>query len=295
MFGRRYYDPNQDGDTKDGLLPPDPGAKDHLALLQWARPLLSSPHMTVLNLETPLAEKPWYHHRNQPRPAGFDPKKSITFASHVSAARALKQAGVDVADLANNHHGAHVTGGFHWDGRSLVAWGLGNFAFDQNYWMTFQSYLLTVHLREGKVLRAHSDPLMIEGYLPKAVSGGFADYIAREAAGREPASIKGRPFLVEDGAMESDFHYLATRKTTTVSLAGGAPPGRIFALPRAVGLRDGGFRFRAFGAGSALDREPGAGHHRRELARGLPCGVWPWTRGRHPRRAAIRPCGVRKG
>jgi len=39
MFGRRYYDPNQDGDTRDGLLPPDPSAKDHLALLQWLRPL----------------------------------------------------------------------------------------------------------------------------------------------------------------------------------------------------------------------------------------------------------------
>lgn len=358
MFGRRYYDPNQDGNTEDGLLPNDAGTEEHLALLKWVRPLLENAHITVLNLETPLAENPYYDHINQPRPKTFHPNKSITFATHVSVARALKQAGVDLVDLGNNHiydmletgiinttaalkkagllqvgagmtsatawqpavitvagqtfaflgcsatryykgdiksifvsdnkggaascqesdirqavtkakaqydnviimthsgrkyyrrhpndkikhlaaiareagatlvinHGPHVVGGFDWDGQSLVAWALGNFAFDQNYWMTFQSYLLTVHLRKGKVIRAYTEPLMIESYMPKAVSGRFADYIAREAAGREIG-----PFVVENGAMETDFNHEATRQTTTVSLEGGVFPGNIFALPR---------------------------------------------------------------
>jgi len=354
MFGRRYYDPNQDGNTEDGLLPNDAGTEEHLALLKWVRPLLENAHITVLNLETPLAENPYYDHINQPRPKTFHPDKSITFATHVNAAQALKQAGVDLVDLGNNHiydmletgvinttvalknagllqvgagmtfatawqpavitiagqtfafigcsatrdyeislfasdnkggaaycqennirqavakakaqydnvimmthsgrkyrshpndkikhftaiareagatlvinHGPHVVGGFDWNGQSLVAWALGNFAFDQNYWMTFQSYLLTVHLRKGKVIRAYTEPLMIESYLPKAVSGRFADYIAREAAGREIG-----PFVVENGAMETDLNHKATRQTTTVSLDGGVFPGKIFALPR---------------------------------------------------------------
>ncbi len=369
MFGRRYYDPNQDGNIEDGLLPNDAGTEEHLALLKWVRPLLENAHITVLNLETPLAENPYYDHLNQPRPTTFHPDKSITFATHVSAARALKQAGVDLVDLGNNHiydmletgvmnttvalkkagllqvgagmtfatawqpavitiagqtfafigcnatrykpdeisefvsdnkggaascqesdirqavakakaqydnvimmthsgrkyyrrhpndkikhlaaiareagatlvinHGPHVIGGFDWDGQSFVAWALGNFAFDQNYWMTFQSYLLTVHLRKGKVIRAYTEPLMIESYMPKAVSGKFADYIAREAAGREIG-----PFVVENGAMETDFNHEATRQTTTVSLDGGVFPGKILAMPRSLwvsGITGSGF------------------------------------------------------
>jgi len=358
MFGRRYYDPNQDGNREDGLLSINTGTEEHLSLLKWVHPLLENPHITVLNLETPLAQNPYYNQIYEPRPTSFHPDKFIAFATHVSAARALKQAGVDLVDLGNNHiydmletgiinttvainnagllhvgaglteaeawqpavitiaeqtfaflgcnatrhldgigvfvsdkqnkggaadcqennirqaiakakaqydnvimmihsgrkyyyrhlndnikhlvaiaresgatlvinHGQHVVGGFDWDGQSFVASTLGNFAFDQNYWMTFQSYLLTVHLRKGKVIRAYTDPLMIENYTPKAVSGRFADYIAREAAGREIG-----PFVIENGAMETDFNQQANRQTTTHSLDGGVFPGNILALPR---------------------------------------------------------------
>src|SRR6185503_12766152 len=38
MFGRRFFDPNEDGDTADGLLPPDPDVAAHLKLLEPIKP-----------------------------------------------------------------------------------------------------------------------------------------------------------------------------------------------------------------------------------------------------------------
>lgn len=356
MFGRRYYDPNEDGNTEDGLLPLGAGAEKHLALLKWVRPLLENADISVLNLETPLAENPYYD-PTKPRPATFHPYKSYSFAADVSAAQALKTAGVDLVDIGNNHlydmldagvvstvealdavdlwhfgaglteseawqpvvmteagqtiafigcsaigdinseinlvasdklqkggaayceeedirqivadakaqydnvimmihggkeyqrhpsdtikrltaaareagatlvinHTPHIVGGFDWDGKSFVAWTLGNFIFDQNFWATFQTYLLSVHIRKGEVIRAYVEPLMIEGYITKGVTGGFADYMAREAAGREAG-----PFLVENGAMETDFNNAASRQTISLSIDGGDNPGKILSLP----------------------------------------------------------------
>ena len=104
------------------------------------------------------------------------------------------------ATLVINHH-PHVVGGFNWNGSSLVSWTLGNFLFDQTVWPTFESYLLAVHLRNGKVVQAYTEPLIIDGYLPKGVTGDLADFVARGAAGRDRG-----PFLVEDGAMEIDVN-----------------------------------------------------------------------------------------
>jgi len=356
MFGRRYYDPDRDGNREDALLPLNPSAEDHLALLKGIRPWLENAHVTVLNLETPLTEIP-YHDLTQPRADAFHPYKAYTFASHLNVAPALKKAGVDLVDVGNNHvydmtesglqsttkalndagllhfgsgtkeaeawqpavttvagqtlafigcsvightyglsvfvsdeenkggaafceeerirqavteakaqydnvivmihngkeylrhpidsliqlttaareagatlvinHTPHVVSGFDWDGQSFVAWSLGNFVFDQNFWATFQTYMLAVHVRKGEVVRAYVEPMMIEGYRPKAVSGGFADYLAREAAGREIG-----PFVVENGAMETDVNHLATRQSIMVSFDSGNFPGKVLQLRR---------------------------------------------------------------
>src|SRR5574341_39419 len=40
MFGRRFFDPNEDDYTADGLLPLEPTVDDHMALLKPIKPLL---------------------------------------------------------------------------------------------------------------------------------------------------------------------------------------------------------------------------------------------------------------
>ncbi|MGI9180295.1 MAG: CapA family protein [Longimicrobiaceae bacterium] len=357
MFGRRFFDPNEDGNIVDGLLRPGADAEDHVRLLRQIQPLLSNAHVSVVNLESPLHPEPFFDPTG-PRPAHFHSTKDYVFASEPSAAVALQKAGVTVVGLANNHlydaleegvaatlqgleragfrsdstyfgaghsaeqawrpafltirgqriaflgctsitgdehpisyvatetkggaarcsegrirtsveqaravsdlvifqihggyeygrspspqvrrlsytareagarlivnHHPHVVGGFDWDGSSLVAWTLGNFIFDQTVWPTFESYLLAVHVRRGEVVRAYTEPLIIEGYLPRGVTGALADYVARGAAGREPG-----PFRVEDGAMEVDIAGHASTRDTVIPVHGNSERGTIFRL-----------------------------------------------------------------
>ncbi len=102
MFGRRFYDRNEDGDTSDGILQPGAGPREHLALLQHVQPLLETADLTIVNLETPLTPEP-YSNPTSRRPDGFHPQKDYVFATAAAAAVALREAGVDVVGLGNNH------------------------------------------------------------------------------------------------------------------------------------------------------------------------------------------------
>ena len=42
MFGRRFFDLNEDGDTTDRILPISGGVEEHLALLEPIQPLLAN-------------------------------------------------------------------------------------------------------------------------------------------------------------------------------------------------------------------------------------------------------------
>jgi poly-gamma-glutamate synthesis protein (capsule biosynthesis protein) len=357
MFGRRFYDPNEDGNTSDGLLKPGAGVEEHKALVRYAQPLLENADITVVNLQSPLTAEPYIDPRHR-RPAQFHPMKDYVFASAATAALALQQVGVDVVDLANSHmydmldqgitdtlkalnqggfqpgmgyfgaglserqawtpavanvrgqtvaflgcsaitgsehplsyvvsdaqgkggaascdeniirasvrdarskygivvfmihggdeykrlpsenvrqmtavarevgatlvinHYPHVVGGFDWNGSSLVAWTLGNFLFDQTVWSTFESYLLAVHLRDGKVVQAYTEPLIIDGYVPKGVTGDLAEFVARGSAGHEIG-----PFLVEDRAMELDVSDRAVHHNAKLAIKGDSEAGTIF-------------------------------------------------------------------
>ncbi len=101
MFGRRYFDREEDG-SMEGLLDLTASAADHARLLDGIRPALADADLTVVNLETPLAEDP-YPDPRKPRPASFHPTKDVVFTSLPVAARALRQVGVDVVGLNNDH------------------------------------------------------------------------------------------------------------------------------------------------------------------------------------------------
>jgi poly-gamma-glutamate capsule biosynthesis protein CapA/YwtB (metallophosphatase superfamily) len=361
MFGRRFYDRNGDGDLSDGILALKASAEMHAKLFENVRPLLQSSDLTVVNLETPLANDPYYA-PNGPRPARFHPTKEFVFASARESAAALKLVGIGLVDLANNHlydmleegvsstldslqtagfregagyfgagrtedqawapaivklkgqslaffgctletgktdsisyvaeggnkggaaacnedairhsvaaaaashsvivmihggteydhipteavrkmtaaarnagavlvinHHPHVVSGFDWNDRSLVAWSMGNFLFDQKLRPTFESLLLTVHLRQGRIVQAYAEPIIMDGYVPHGVTGAMAEWVARRAAGRQDGST-----FVEDGAMAVDVRDASVSKGKKIN----AHPG-IFVVP--AGMQVTGF------------------------------------------------------
>ena len=368
MFGRRFYDPNEDDDTSDGLLSINPDVEAHLKLLAPVKPLLENADFTVVNFETTLSHQPHFGIRD-PRPVAFHSTAEYVYASHTNSVMALKQSGVDIVDIGNNHnydlleeglgtslstldqagmlhfgagtneanawapliisskgqtiafvgcttvripsasvtktdvpyvasdvlkkggaafcsdvdlraavirakqqadvviamihggteyqrtptnkimfltevarnagatlvinHHPHVVGGFSLKDQSLIAWTMGNFLFDQTVWPSFESYMLAVYLREGKVIRAYVEPLIIDGYLPHGLTGELADYVVRGAAGREPG-----PFIVESGAMEVDLDGRAIQKAYTRTMDGGSEPGKIITLPQSQWISD---------------------------------------------------------
>ena len=368
MFGRRFFDPNEDDNTSDGLLSTSPDVESHFKLLEPVKPLLENADFTVLNFETTLSEQPYFPLK-EPRPLRFHATAEYVYASHPNSVMALKQAGVDILSIGNNHnydmfeeglntslstldqagmlhfgagtheanawapaiisskgqtiafmgcttvslpsisvtktdvryvaldalkkggaaycsdarihseiikvkpqvdmvvfmihggkeyqrtptdrirrltqvareagaalvinHHPHVVGGFSAGDQSLIAWTIGNFLFDQTVWPSFETYMLAVYVREGKVIRAYAEPLIIDGYLPHGLTGELADYVARGAAGREPG-----PFIVESGAMEVDFDGHAIQKTYTQTMNSSPDSGQIIPVPPSQWISD---------------------------------------------------------
>lgn len=343
MFGRRFYDPDEDG-TLDGPIRPDSGAADHARLLRPVAPLLRNADIATVNLETPLVDRPFYD-PTQNRPARFHPTKDYAFASAPAAAAALRDVGVDVVGIANNHlydaldqgvdssrdalvgagyapgegffgagrdprtawapafrdvrgvrvaflgctsilgedhtrryvagpgqagaaacrpgrlagavraakraadavvvsihggyeygrdpsdqvralsdlatdagatlvvnHHPHVVGGLRYDDGRLTAWTLGNLLFDQTVWPTFDSYVLQVAVRAGKVVSAWVEPVRLQDYRPTAVVGDDADWVVRGAEARSEG-----PWVPDDGSLWLDTAAVARRSTSTTS------------------------------------------------------------------------------
>jgi poly-gamma-glutamate synthesis protein (capsule biosynthesis protein) len=63
---------------------------------------LENADFSVVNFETPIST-PAFFAQNAPRPAGFHPTAPQVYASHPNSVAALKQSGVDIVDLGNNH------------------------------------------------------------------------------------------------------------------------------------------------------------------------------------------------
>ncbi|RKD98167.1 CapA family protein [Halopiger aswanensis] len=108
---------------------------------------------------------------------------------------ALIDAAIDGgADLVVNHH-PHVTGGVERRDGALVAWTLGNLVFDQQFWATLRSFVLTVDVDESGIVRANTEPVVIQGYKPQPATGR-----SRQRLARRTAALADDPFgLTADG------------------------------------------------------------------------------------------------
>jgi hypothetical protein len=116
-----------------------------------------------------------------------------------------------------------VLGGFHWDGRSLVALGLGNFLFDQTLWSTVPSQLLEVHLHRGVVQRVIVYPLLLHRYRPYPAVGALAGWILRGIAAKSAA-----PWVIQGDVMELDVSAQAQQQKRWLSIAAGSEPSRLW-------------------------------------------------------------------
>jgi poly-gamma-glutamate synthesis protein (capsule biosynthesis protein) len=95
MFARRFFDPNEDGFTADGLLPINPTVEDHLKLLTPVQPLLENADLSVINLDH-LSDQPYFNKISQT--CGVPCHRQLCLC-HLNSVMALKQAGIDIVDL----------------------------------------------------------------------------------------------------------------------------------------------------------------------------------------------------
>jgi poly-gamma-glutamate synthesis protein (capsule biosynthesis protein) len=110
---------------------------------------------------------------------------------------------------------------------------MGSFFSDQTVWPSFESYMLAVYLREGKIIRAYVEPLMIDGFLPHGLTGELADYVVRGAAGREPG-----PFIMESNAMEMDLNGRALQHSYVQTMESTSRSGDIIRIPQMQWISD---------------------------------------------------------
>ena len=121
MLGRRFYEPADHGQT---WLHRSSGLRAHAKVLDQIQPLLADADLTIVNLETSLVDQPYF---SGTRPRRFHPDKDLVFASAPVTARALKEAGVDVVDLGNNHVYDALADGLDSTIRSVEEAGLAHF------------------------------------------------------------------------------------------------------------------------------------------------------------------------
>ncbi|MCB9760740.1 MAG: CapA family protein [Alphaproteobacteria bacterium] len=111
------------------------------------------------------------------------------FAANPSeAAREAAFAAIDAgADLVIAHH-PHVLQGIEHHGDGLIAWSLGNLAFDQDFLATFPSAVLRVVVDEDEgLVEARLLPVWLDGYQPAPVVGPRAAHLAAEVQARSLA------------------------------------------------------------------------------------------------------------
>ncbi|KPK69266.1 hypothetical protein AMJ82_06000 [candidate division TA06 bacterium SM23_40] len=94
----------------------------------------------------------------------------------------LKHMAVDLgADLVICHH-PHVLQGFEIYEGKVIAHSLGNFAFDQEYFETFPTLVLTFTIDRNGVRNSSFVPVFIDDYIPTPATGSLAANIIRRMA-----------------------------------------------------------------------------------------------------------------
>ena len=122
-----------------------------------------------------------------------------TQAPNSVALKLMKEAVKSKAGLVVSHH-PHSAQGYGMKDGVLMAYGMGNFIFDQDRLDTLLSHIFVCDVKEKKVVKASGYPIYIEDYIPKLLTGDTANRFIRQIS---EASRNGSTLL--ETTLESDF------------------------------------------------------------------------------------------
>ncbi|MDF1881518.1 CapA family protein [Sulfurimonas sp. MAG313] len=97
-----------------------------------------------------------------------------TYGPNYSSLKRFKSAIYNKASLVISHH-PHTAQGYGMYKGVLMAYGMGNFIFDQDRLDTLLSHILVCDINESGVTRAIGYPIYIEDYIPKFLTGDLAN------------------------------------------------------------------------------------------------------------------------
>jgi len=142
------------------------------------------------------------------------------------AARAAIDAG---ADMVVAHH-PHVLQGFEFYKGKLIAYSLGNFVFDQDFFSTFASMLLRTVWEGSRMIEARIVPMEIDRYRPAALAG---DAARRRALDLWQRSVVGAASNRDAAGHVRDFVDVAPAGAVPATLVFERSTARIVAEPPA--------------------------------------------------------------
>ena len=101
-----------------------------------------------------------------------------TFAPNSIALKLISHAKENNASLVISHH-PHTAQGYGYDQGIFMAYGMGNFIFDQDRLDTLLSHIIVCDISEDKISKARGYPIYIENYTPKLLTGDVANRFIR--------------------------------------------------------------------------------------------------------------------
>jgi len=122
-----------------------------------------------------------------------------TQAPNSVALRLMKEAVKNKAGLVVSHH-PHSAQGYGMKDGVLMAYGMGNFIFDQDRLDTLLSHIFVCDVKQNKVVKAAGYPIYIEDYIPKLLTGDTANRFIKQIS---EASRNGSTLL--ETKLDSNF------------------------------------------------------------------------------------------
>lgn len=122
-----------------------------------------------------------------------------TFAPNSVALRLMQEAVANNAEVIISHH-PHTAQGYGMENGVLMAYGMGNFIFDQDRLDTLFSHILVFDLEDNNITHARGYPIYIKNYTPQFLTGDTANRFIRHIS---EASRNGSMLL--ETPLKSDF------------------------------------------------------------------------------------------
>lgn len=122
-----------------------------------------------------------------------------TYSPNSTTLKRLIHAVDNNASLVIGHH-PHTAQGYGMKNDVLIAYGLGNFIFDQDRLDTMLAHIVVPDIVENKVVRAEGYPIYIDNYIPKLLTGDMANRFIRQIS-----EVSRNGSLLNETKFDEDF------------------------------------------------------------------------------------------